>query len=229
MTSVKICGLHPSDDFSFTKSDVVTHVGVIFVPQSRRYVSPTEARKITSAVAPNCQVMGVFVNEPLTKVAHVLRESGANGAQLHGAETPDDCAALRRDGFITWKALSVPSSPDVSHLSSLMFHQALKYAQSIDALLLDAKPTDSAKQNVTGGHGQPFEWSLLPAFLERWREETNVPVFVAGGLRPNNIESLLALCNPDGIDVSSGVEEHGRKSTPLIHDLIEKVERHDGQ
>lgn len=225
MTSVKICGLHPSDDTSFTKADVVTHVGIIFVSQSRRYVTPADARKITTSVAAGCQVMGVFANQSVEQVYETLRTSGCQGAQLHGEETPDECEELRSAGFVTWKALSIPtSSPDSSELTALMVCEARKYARSVDALLLDAKPKGHAPKNVTGGHGESFEWSVLPRFLEEWRLLTDIPVWIAGGLRPDNVHSLFELCNPDGIDVSSGVEEHGRKSPRLIHDLIEKVE-----
>ena len=60
---------------------------------------------------------------------------------------------------------------------------------------------------------------------------TGVPpggVWVAGGITPDNVSQLLAAFEPVGVDVSSGVEEAGRKSPAKIQAMMEAVRSHAG-
>lgn len=229
MTQVKICGLRPGDDLSFTRHPSVTHIGVVFVPASRRYVAPAAARAITAA-ARDCRVLGVFVDEPVHVVREVIQTAGLHGCQLHGNEPPEVCAALRADGWTVWKALSVP--PAVASQASVLadlVSKAAVYAPCVDALLFDAAPPQGAAPGVTGGHGQPWAWDVLPALVAGIaRRVARLPaVWVAGGLNAKTIPNLLRVFRPDGIDVSSGAEVDGRKSLPKVNEILEVVNRFD--
>jgi phosphoribosylanthranilate isomerase len=65
------------------------------------------------------------------------------------------------------------------------------------------------------GQGRPLDWATIPA--------PDRPFWLAGGLRPDNVRRALAALNPDGVDVSSGVERDGHKDPALIRLFIEEV------
>ncbi|WAH35127.1 phosphoribosylanthranilate isomerase [Alicyclobacillus dauci] len=215
---VKICGLRPGDDLQFTAHPFVTHVGIIFVPPSKRYVDPAAARTITSNVHHSCRTVGVFANAPMADVLKVVRESGVRVAQLHGDESVADCTVLRDAGLDVWKVLKVPTTVTQGADLDRLTREIELYADVTNGLLLDASPPTGAK--VTGGYGRTFDWSCLQQLTPHL---VGMNWWVAGGIGPDNVRSLLDSCQPTGVDVSSGVEVDGRKNTQRIVQLLEAV------
>lgn len=83
--------------------------------------------------------------------------------------------------------------------------EAQDVAPHVDALLLDSgNPTLAIKE--LGGTGRVHDWNLSA----RIREQVPCPVFLAGGLRPENVPEALARVAPFGLDLCSGVRTEGR-------------------
>jgi phosphoribosylanthranilate isomerase len=126
--------------------------------------------------------------------------------QLHGSETPQQCAQLRaRLGCQLWKALRIRSPEDLQ--------RAVEYAEVVDALLLDAWVPD---QLGGTGHRIPIEW--LQGF------EPVLPWWLAGGIRADRVPDLLTRLTPTGLDASSGVERSpGDKDLGQVAALVAAV------
>ena len=229
--NIKICGLHPEDDFSFTVHARVTHAGFVFVPKSKRFVSPQQARVAVQSLQETCQVMAVVAGMDLIEIRDSLSLSGITGVQLHGEEPPTWCDDLCNRGYTVWKAVRVPT-PDLLDVSKTIAHvmrEISVYLRHVDGILLDASPPVNAAHGVTGGYGKTFMWDILPTIGTWLQQDSDRPfLWVAGGLHSGNVTELLSVWQPDGLDVSSGVEENGRKSVTKIMDLIEAVEKHAG-
>jgi len=216
---LKICGIRPGDDLSFLRHPVVTHVGVVMVPASRRYVSPDEAGDLVRAakrIRPDVTAVAVVSGGSSEEIAEAVKRAGVDVVQLHGGEPWHVAEQLREAGFRVWRAVAFDPGDDVP-----AFLDALRsYASYADAILFDAKPPADAKPGVTGGHGRAFDWDCLAeivrAFSFNW--------WVAGGITPGNVRDLLRRVRPVGIDVSSGVEVGGRKDVRRIDQLIQAME-----
>ncbi len=78
-----------------------------------------------------------------------------------------------------------------------------------DVVLLD---------NAEPGSGQVWDWRK-PSFVR--------PIWIAGGLTPQNVGMVVSRIRPNGVDVSSGVEVDGQKNVDLIRLFIEEVHRGD--
>jgi phosphoribosylanthranilate isomerase len=222
MIRVKVCGLQPGDDITFAAHPRVTHVGFVFVPASRRYVPPDRARAVVDTLPSSVRAAGVFVDAPVPDVLACATAAGVRTVQLHGKESPQACKTLRDAGYEVWKALPVTDMDPAA-----IAKEILRYAAAADAILLDAAPPKQAAPGVTGGHGRPFDWAILPRVGAALADAgCDVTLWVAGGIRPDNVGLLLAQFVPAGIDVSSGVEENGRKSPEKIQALLEVVDNH---
>lgn len=218
MTALKICGLQPGDDLRFAEHPAVTHVGIVFAPNSRRYVQPKRAAAMVHNIDGDAQVMGVFVDTPPDEVLRIAEGVGLHGVQLHGREDSETCRRLREAGYQVWKALSVPAE----RTGWVAFQETLRqYQDCVDALLLDAPPPGRADTGVTGGFGVRFDWTALSTVIPAQHELP--PVWIAGGLTPDNVGQLLSTFRPVGVDVSSGVEVNGRKSPEKIQAMIKAV------
>ena len=203
MTRVKVCGITNIEDALAALEAGAELLGFNFYARSPRYVTPAEARRVVERLPEGVECVGVFVNESTSaEVERIAREAGVGAVQLHGDETPEFCRALRE--LTTIKALRVGPgyTPEA----------AARYPT--DAVLLDAYVA-----GAWGGTGHTFDWALA----RRTREA--VPrLFLAGGLKPENVAEAVAAVRPYAVDVCSGVETSpGRKSPALMRRLVEQV------
>jgi phosphoribosylanthranilate isomerase len=202
--AVKICGITDSKDALMAVELGAGALGFIFAYSPRR-ISPQKARDIINAIPPFVKTVGVFVNEDPAVIRDVRHYCGLDLVQLHGDESPDLCDELMP---YTIKALRIKAE------SSLRMAQA--YRGKVRALLLDTYSKSQA-----GGTGKTFDWQLAIKI-----KKLGIPIILAGGLGPSNIDDAISAVRPYAVDVNSGVEKHpGKKSHTLIEDLMQKVKR----
>ncbi len=82
---------------------------------------------------------------------------------------------------------------------------ALSAAPTVDALLLDSGRLKAPVREL-GGTGRTHDWRLS----RRIRDESGKPVFLAGGLRPDNVGEAIRSVDPFGLDLCTGVRTDGR-------------------
>jgi phosphoribosylanthranilate isomerase len=85
------------------------------------------------------------------------------------------------------------------------FEEALHAAPYVDALLLDSGNQSLAVKEL-GGTGRTHDWRVSRRIVEA----SSVPVFLAGGLRPENVSEAVERVRPFGLDVCSGVRTEGQ-------------------
>lgn len=96
--------------------------------------------------------------------------------------------------------------------------EALEVAHDVDALLLDSGNPNLAVK-VLGGTGRVHDWALS----RRIRERAPVPVFLAGGLRADNVAEAIRAVRPFGVDLCSGVRTEGRLDRGKLATFFEAV------
>lgn len=202
---VKICGVTNLDDAAEAVRLGAWAIGLIHFEQSPRVVEAGEATRVAAAFRRKCEVVGVFVNPELDRVAHAVEDEGLTMVQLNGQEGPAFCAEVaRKTGVKVAKAIHVSSAADV--------HGA-------EAFRTDFHLFDSGGKGLWGGSGESFDWGLL---AER---RSGVPAIVAGGLRPDNVAAAIAATRPHAVDVASGVEsEPGRKDHAAMRAFFEAAQ-----
>ncbi len=128
--------------------------------------------------------------------------------QLHGSETPERAAEIRRrTGRPVIKAISVECEGDADRASA--------YAGAADLILFDAKPPRGMAGALPGGNGLAFDWRLLSPLRGKMR------FMLSGGLNAGNVAEAIALTGAAIVDVSSGVETSpGEKDAALIHQFV---------
>jgi phosphoribosylanthranilate isomerase len=208
---VKICGITQIDQAIAIAQLGATDLGFICVPQSPRYLPPDRLAPLLQALAAQgvtVGTVGVFANANLQDMLTVVQHTGLNTLQLHGGETLAQCQQLRQLLPTTRliKAIRVRTTEDLAI--------ALTYAPAVDALLLDAY-----HPHQLGGTGLTLNWHSLSTFTPP------CPWLLAGGLNPDNIPQALSTLTPDGIDLSSGVEQHpGLKDMALVQQLFAQLQ-----
>ncbi|HEX8435474.1 phosphoribosylanthranilate isomerase [Archangium sp.] len=183
---VKICGLTRVEDARLAWAAGADALGLNFYPRSPRFVTAETAAALARTRPALGAVVGVFVNESPDVIRDRVRECGLTAVQLHGDEPPEACSGY---GVPVIKALRVRGPEDVERARTFVG------AGDVAALLLDGAAPGY------GGGGVGFDWSLVARLAD-----AGVPVLVAGGLTPANVEEAVRATRPYGVDVASGVE-----------------------
>lgn len=213
MTLLKICGLRQPDQARAVAVLGVDAIGVIGVPGSPRHLDPALRPELFAAVErqrPQCRRVLVVADPAEADWPALRAERGHDVLQLHGAESPALCAALRQQlGLPVWKALRVREPQQLLDCQ--------RWYGSVDALLLDAWVPDQL-----GGTGHP----IPPEWLEGFAP--SLPWWLAGGVTPERAPALLQRFNPMGLDASSGVEDApGEKNLARVEALVAAVRQAD--
>ncbi|XID74273.1 phosphoribosylanthranilate isomerase [Alkanindiges sp. WGS2144] len=213
---VKICGLTRVQDVQSAVSCGADAIGLVFYKPSPRAVSIGQAQELAGAVSAFVQVVGLFVNANINEIKQVLAEVPLDILQLHGDESPEQCAAIGRQTRRRWiKALAVKPDTNIAELIE-QYREA-----GASAILLD-----TWHPQLKGGTGQTFDWNSWPQQLE-----LSVPLILAGGLTPDNVTDAIAQTRPYAVDVSGGVEtgtdrkDKGIKDQQLIYKFMQGVQR----
>jgi phosphoribosylanthranilate isomerase len=195
---VKICGVTSIRDGLAAAAAGADMIGLMFYERSPRHIPLSIAIEIARALPPPIVKVGVFVNPSADTVLRAIAECGLSLLQFHGDEPPEFCIQF---GVMSLKAFGIR---DAASLAALPGYPT-------DAWLLDA-----FSPAAHGGTGAQFNWDLA---LEA--KKLGRPIFLAGGLTPQNVAEAVRCVQPYAVDVSSGVESApGKKDAAKVRAFI---------
>jgi phosphoribosylanthranilate isomerase len=202
---VKFCGITRTDDALEAARLGAWAIGLNHWPDSPRYCEPDAAVEISAALKRQLEIVGVFVNATLDELAAAAENESLTMLQLHGGEGAAFCReAARRTGCKVIKAIRVRSTADV---------------RAAEAYRTDFHLLDAHRPATPGGTGESFDWELL---VDR---RSDVPLILAGGLNPDNVDEAVAAVQPYAVDVASGVESGpGTKDHELMAAFLERAQ-----
>jgi phosphoribosylanthranilate isomerase len=199
---VKICGLKNYKDANFALSLGATELGFIFA-KSPRAIDVMDAKLICRNLPENAMTIGVFKDESFDQMSETIQEVGLKGIQLHGSETPEVIKSLKMKfpALVVFKAIGVKEES---------FSLNPENYSMCDALIFDS----------SASHFHPH---LRSPINSKKLESTicSQPIYLAGGINPDNVSDLISRYRPSGIDVSSGIEiAPGIKDQRLMQNLF---------
>jgi len=164
------------------------------MPSGPGPISNEHAAEIAAQVPPG---IDAFLLTPLQSVEDLVEQNRlvkARTLQLVDALAPDTHAELRRamPGVKLVQVIHVTGPESVE--------EALKVAPDVDAILLDSG-NPALKVKELGGTGRRHDWALS----RQIRERVDVPVWLAGGLNPENAREAIETVGPFALDVCSGL------------------------
>jgi len=178
---IKICGITNLDDALIAERLGADAIGFIFYKQSKRYISPGNAKLISQKLSAFTVKVGVFVNETEDEINRIVKQVKLNLVQLHGDEIPEMIERLLLPSI---KSFRINDEFDFSILEEYPCNNYL---------------FDTFSQNEFGGTGKTFDWNTIPSSLRK-------RVIIAGGVSENNVEEIFTKINPYAVDVSSSLE-----------------------
>ncbi|WP_339510394.1 phosphoribosylanthranilate isomerase [Pseudomonas sp. RL_15y_Pfl2_60] len=197
----KICGITRLEDARVAVAAGADAIGFVFYAKSPRAVTIEQAQAIIAQLPPFVTTVGLFVDMPREQLSQLLEQVPLDLLQFHGDETPEQCEGFARPYI---KALRVQAGDDIAR-------RIAAYTSASGVLL------DTFVSGVPGGTGQAFDWSLVPQGLE-------MPIILAGGLTPDNVQAAIRQVKPYAVDVSGGVEaSKGLKDSSKVQAFVHAV------
>ena len=210
----KICGMRSLEHALAAADAGASLLGFVFVPGVRRQVSVERAREVISSArelrGANCpRIVGLFANQPLQEVNKIVKRCDLNFVQLCGDEPPDYWDNV--DAWVMRQVKVDDSLPRRTAVSTAL-SEIEEVVNRLHLTLLDKR-----LKGALGGTGHTFDWGIASEIARRH------PVFLAGGLAPENVRQAIDTVRPWGVDVSSGVETEGIKDTAKIATFADRV------
>ncbi len=203
---VKICGITRVQDAQACDMLGVDYIGFNFWKPSKRYIKPDDARTIIGLLK-KTKPVAVFVEKDQEYIKKIVGQTIFAGIQLHTDSSPFFCNRIKK------------LFPDHIIIQAFRIRDCLP--DHLDDFNADYFLFDALSGLDMGGTGTSFDWNILnrvKSFSDR--------VFIAGGINPENIEHLLSIIQPFGVDVASGVEiSPGIKDIEKIRLLMAKIKK----
>ena len=240
---VKICGTTSVDDALMVAEAGADYSGIaVEIPHSERAVSVEKAAAIVRAtpipsVALFASLSGYFVNHfidmPIEFIESAVDAIKPFAVQLLGHESPEFVAKLKkRLPCQVWKSICLPvKEPALSEAkrqARVCFNDIKTQMDSFvsagaDALLLDTVDVSGDKLRF-GGTGKVSDWNIASELVKGFK----TPVFLAGGINPDNVKEAIQTVRPYGIDLCSGVESmKGKRDREKLNRLMRNLARQE--
>jgi len=212
--SAKICGINDAPALTAAVDGGASHVGFVFYPPSPRALTPDGAAVLAGMVdsaGRRVTRTGLFVDPDDDLIDTVVGRVPLELLQLHGNETPERVAALkRRSGRLVMKVIRIGAAADID--------RAADFVDVADWLMFDALAPKSMAGALPGGNALSFDWRLLAG------RDWPLPWMLAGGLTADNVAEAVRMSDARVVDTSSGVEDSpGKKNPALIREFLATV------
>jgi phosphoribosylanthranilate isomerase len=207
---VKICCIASVDEAWTAIRAGASALGLVSAMPSGPGVIPDERiAEVAAAAPPGVATFLLTSALDADTIIGQQRRSGANTLQLVDAVPHAEIARVRAalPGIAVVQVIHVTGPESVD--------EAVAVAPLVNAILLDSgNPALAVKE--LGGTGRVHDWELS----RRIREAVPVPLFLAGGLRPDNVAEAVARVGPFGLDVCGGVRTGGALDPDKLARLI---------
>jgi len=187
---IKVCGVTRPQDARLAAKLGAWAVGMIFVPNTPRYLTPPRARRVRAAIPKGVLAVGVFKHVAAEELRRVIRALRLDAVQIYG---------------------TVPRGVGVRVIQAVTLDARPLRGQMV---LIEPARTDADRRAGRGPSvlAQRRAWETARS----WRA-TGARAILAGGLTPANAAEAVLLAKPWAVDVSSGVESRpGIKSARLL-------------
>lgn len=212
---VKICCISSAEEAALAVRYGASALGLVSeMPSGPGVISDKLAREIATRVPPAVASFLLTSRQSAAGIIEQQRYIRANTLQIVDRLTHGTYQDLRDalPGIALVQVIHVQDEESVD--------EALRVAPDVDAILLDSGNQRLAVKEL-GGTGRTHDWTLSRRIVE----QAGKPVFLAGGLKPENVREAVEQVSPFGLDVCSGVRTGGKLDERELAAFFEEVNR----
>lgn len=184
------------------------------MPSGPGVISEDQIAEITNRIPPGVATFLLTSKQDVESIIKQQYRCRVNTLQLVDRLEHGSLEELR-------EALPGISIVQVIHVTGQKaIEEAEAVCEYVDALLLDSG-NPNLKVKKLGGTGRTHNWQISKMI----RERLDVPIYLAGGLKPENVGNAINEVSPFGIDICSGVRTNGSLDTSKLKDFFSEIEK----
>lgn len=247
---VKVCGVTRPEDARLAVELGADAIGLNFVAGSPRRLDLEAARRVAAAIPEGVVRIGVFAGVPVEEIQVAATAAGLDAIQLHGElwemageeraatgagdggprgsaeqvrvpiDPPVRCAELRPLPVIRAVHLAAEGPLGANRLAEAnrWVEEARAAGAAPAMLLVDATVARETSAAARGGTGRTVDWAGVAA------AHAELPLALAGGLKPGNVAEAITVSGAVAVDVASGVESApGIKDAEMLRQFISEA------
>ena len=210
---VKICCNESAEEAWQAIKCGASAIGLVSdMPSGPGVIAEKLIREIASSVPPGISTFLLTCKQNPAAIIEQQRYCRTNTIQICDSLEMEAYGELRAamPGISLVQVIHVKGEESVSEASSV--------APNVDAILLDSGNQSLAVKEL-GGTGRTHDWRLS----RRIREVISIPIFLAGGITPDNAREAVEQVGPFGIDVCTGVRTGGRLDEQKLSALFRSL------
>ena len=218
---VKICATTSTIDATIAAESGADYSGIVVeVPCSERSDSIEQATEITRQTS--IPTILLFFNRSTDWIVEAVNKINPFAIQLLGHE-PAEQLKILKDSLQCqiWNSMFLPVNTNQQiNLDEMIADLESYITAGADAILFDSAEYNDDKVRF-GGTGKTSNWNIA----EKLIQACEIPAFLSGGIRPENVRSAIETVRPDGIDLCSGVEsERGKRDRSKVIELMQNLQ-----
>lgn len=210
---IKICCIASLDEARLAIAHGATAIGLVSaMPSGPGPIAEERIREIAEAVRGQVRTFMLTSLTDVGQIAAQVRRLGVTTVQIVDHIAIGTHSDLRQ-------ALPETDIVQVIHVrSEISVEEAHAVAPFVDGILLDSGNPD-LKVKELGGTGRVHDWLISRRIVDG----VNVPVWLAGGLTPDNVTEAIATVRPWGVDICSGVRSNGSLDANKLGSYVRAV------
>ncbi len=210
---LKICCIKNIDEAKLAIKYGASALGLVSeMPSGPGVISEEEISEIANYISPGISSFLLTSKQDVEQIIRQQKRCGTNVIQLVDS-MPEGSHEQLKAALPGIKIVQVIHVIDESSIE-----EAISLSDKVDALLLDSG-NQKLKVKELGGTGRIHDWKISRAIVKN----SVCPVYLAGGLNPENIDRALEEVNPFGIDLCSGVRTNGNLDEEKLKIFTDKV------
>ena len=212
-TRFKICCMQNAEEARLAVDHGASALGfVTAMPSGFGPIDENAIARIVATVPPHIATFLLTCATDARAILRQQRRSGANTLQLVDEVSPRTYEVLR-------DAIPDVSIVQVIHVEGeKSIRDAAAVAPHVDGILLDSGNPSLAIKEL-GGTGRVHDWTIS----RRIRDEVEVPILLAGGLRAENVSEAIEIVRPFGVDVCTGLRTDGALDPDKLERFVTAV------
>jgi len=212
-TLVKICCISSMAEAALAVRHGAAAIGLVSaMPSGPGVIAEDSITQIAATVPPGVATFLLTSKRDANSIIAQQRRCRTNTIQLCDSVESDCYEKLREalPGIAIVQVIHVTGPESVE--------EAVAIAPSVNALLLDSGNQKLAVKEL-GGTGRKHDWRISRQIVEMVR----VPVYLAGGLNPDNVAEAIAQVQPFGLDICSGLRTNGQLDETKVHRFFANI------
>ena len=213
MTNVKICCIASIEEANIAIKYGALAIGLVSeMPSGPGVISEKTIKEIAAQTPPLISTFLLTSKQNVDEIIEQHYRCRTNTIQLCDRIITGTHLQLK-------KALPKIKIVQVIHVANdESINEAIEISYLVDAILLDSGNQKLATKEL-GGTGRAHDWAISRKIVE----SVNVPVFLAGGLNPQNIEDAILQVKPYGVDICSGVRTNSKLDEEKLKLFFDRV------